>query len=180
MHSKKAELDQEVTKTRSLQIELDETAEQFKRFHEERSTLLSQWEETLEKLRVLNVQIENAKTAFEQRKDDASKHTLAIERRKKDFESAGSQIKEYERHHGNSESLISQRQGEYETLTKELMVIREAVEVQKGNWTKQKVTREHTVKKLQRCIGRQKLIMRNAGSGSSAYIRLKTHCSTKG
>ena len=50
IEAKKAELDQEITQTRALQIELDQTADHFRKMHDERAKLLSQWENTLQQI----------------------------------------------------------------------------------------------------------------------------------
>jgi len=45
---KQNELEQEITETQAAQIELDKTAEEFKKHHEERHKLYQQWEEALQ------------------------------------------------------------------------------------------------------------------------------------
>ena len=48
---KAKELEQEVTETQAAQIELDKTAEEFKRMHAERHQIFLQWQETAENIR---------------------------------------------------------------------------------------------------------------------------------
>lgn len=48
MARKANELEKEVTETQAAQIELDKTAEEFKRLHAERHQLYLQWQETVE------------------------------------------------------------------------------------------------------------------------------------
>jgi len=48
---KAKELEQEVTETQAAQIELDKTAEEFKRLHAERHQLYLQWQDTVENSR---------------------------------------------------------------------------------------------------------------------------------
>lgn len=48
---KSQELEKEVTETQAAQIELDKTAEEFKRLHGERHQLYLQWQETVENSR---------------------------------------------------------------------------------------------------------------------------------
>ena len=45
------QLEQEVTETQAAQIELDKTAEEFKRLHQERHQLYLQWQDTVENSR---------------------------------------------------------------------------------------------------------------------------------
>lgn len=47
IEKKKKLLDNEVIETVSAQIELDKTAENFRRAHEEREQLINQWEQTI-------------------------------------------------------------------------------------------------------------------------------------
>lgn len=51
MARKAQELEQEVTETQAAQIELDKTAEEFKRLHAERHQLYLQWQDTVENSR---------------------------------------------------------------------------------------------------------------------------------
>ena len=44
-------LELEVTETQSKQIELDKTAEEFRRLHKERQELVRQWQESIETMR---------------------------------------------------------------------------------------------------------------------------------
>ena len=69
------ELEQEVTETQAAQIELDKTAEEFKRLHQERHELYLQWQDTVENSRrrdeLINetgVQYGNAKSWLERKK----------------------------------------------------------------------------------------------------------------
>ncbi|CAD5118818.1 DgyrCDS7498 [Dimorphilus gyrociliatus] len=47
---KKEELDRETTNTHTTQVELDKTAEEFRRTHAERQELIQQWEHTIEQM----------------------------------------------------------------------------------------------------------------------------------
>jgi chromosome segregation ATPase len=86
MQAKEAELDQEITTTRALQIELDTTAEQFRKMHGERAKLLEQWEVTLEKMQTLNHQIESTTETFERRKRDVLKYSKVVTDKQRDLE----------------------------------------------------------------------------------------------
>ncbi|CAD7969777.1 unnamed protein product [Amoebophrya sp. A25] len=46
-NSKKGSVEEEVTATQAQQIEMDKTAEEFKKMHEERQQLIKQWEQTV-------------------------------------------------------------------------------------------------------------------------------------
>lgn len=47
---KKEELDKETTNTHTTQVELDKTAEEFRKTHSERQELIQQWEHTIEQM----------------------------------------------------------------------------------------------------------------------------------
>jgi len=76
-------LDQEITETQAAQIELDKTAEEFKKHHEERHKLYQQWEEALQTISrreetinqeadryaQIKMEIENSKRQLEEKKN---------------------------------------------------------------------------------------------------------------
>jgi len=80
---KQNELDQEITETQAAQIELDKTAEEFKKHHEERHKLYQQWEEALQtisrreetinqeadKYAQIKMEIESSKNLLEEKKN---------------------------------------------------------------------------------------------------------------
>jgi len=80
---KQNELDQEITETQASQIELDKTAEEFKKHHEERHKFYQQWEEALQtisrreetinqeadKYAQIKMEIENLKNLLGEKKD---------------------------------------------------------------------------------------------------------------
>jgi UDP-glucose:O-linked fucose beta-1,3-glucosyltransferase len=49
-NSKRKVLDHETTQTLTAQIELDKTAEDFRKAHQERQEIIQQWENTLEQM----------------------------------------------------------------------------------------------------------------------------------
>ena len=86
---KAAELEQEVTETQAAQIELDKTAEEFKRLHSERHQLYLQWQDTVENSRrrdeLINEtgeQYGNAKDWLDRKKTELEQHQGRLEREK--------------------------------------------------------------------------------------------------
>lgn len=51
MTKKRKTLDNEVVETMAVQIELDKTAEDFRRAHQEREELIGQWEKTIDQMK---------------------------------------------------------------------------------------------------------------------------------
>lgn len=54
------QLEEEVTETRTAQIELDKTAVEFKNLHRERQEVLKQWEEAINNMERLDKAIQQA------------------------------------------------------------------------------------------------------------------------
>ena len=110
--AKKAnELEQEVTETQAAQIELDKTAEEFKRLHSERHQLYLQWQDTVENSRrrdeLINetaVQFGERKSYFEKMKKDLEQHITRLNREKETNKATETEIQNEER------NLIKSRQ----------------------------------------------------------------------
>jgi hypothetical protein len=97
VEAKQKELEDEIIITRSLEIELDNTAEQFRNKHEERRKLLEQWEKTLSQMSLLNERIQNTIEHFEDRKKGFEKHDERVAEQKKNLEQAISNVTALER-----------------------------------------------------------------------------------
>lgn len=85
---KSKELEQEVTETQAAQIELDKTAEEFKRLHQERHQLYLQWQETVENSRRRDALINEEAVRFSVQKDflDNKKNELESHKARLDRE----------------------------------------------------------------------------------------------
>lgn len=130
IESKKAELEQEITSTRALQIELDMTAEQFRNLHEERIKLLSQWESTLQQMQNLNEAIDKTSEAFKLRKDDVENYHQMVSEKKKNLESAEAENQRIDRQLTIKDHQVSQKHKQYETESISLAEFNETVETQ--------------------------------------------------
>lgn len=131
IESKKKELEEEITSTRALQIELDMTAEQFRAKHNERAQLLANWEQTLQKMQTLNEAIEKTTGAFEVRKAEVTKYQAFIQEGKKDLEAAELQNASYERKLTIGDNQVSQKHKQYEHETADLLEFEETVITQR-------------------------------------------------
>lgn len=105
---KAQELDREVTETQAAQIELDKTAEEFKRLHGERHQLYLQWQETVENSRKRDELINETGEQYGSAKD-------FLDKKKTDLED---QKKKLEREKDNNKALESDIGGEERQLTK--------------------------------------------------------------
>jgi hypothetical protein len=79
---KAKELEQEVTETQAAQIELDKTAEEFKRMHNERHQLYLQWQETVENSRKRDELINETGEIYARAKDTLDKRKSVLEESK--------------------------------------------------------------------------------------------------
>lgn len=128
---KKAELEQEITTTKSLQIELDETAGFFRKIHEERARLLAQWEEALKQVRAMDERIETAQTSYDSRRGEGDKHRVVIAEDLKNFDLAESRNKQIERQLVMLDHQVGQKQQIVKTETEQLLEFREVVATQR-------------------------------------------------
>ena len=131
INAKKAELDQEITKTKSLQIELDTTAEQFRKLHEERAQLLSQWEATMQQMRTLNEAIERTTEAFDARKGEVEKLHVDVAEEMKNLDLAVSQNQAIERQFAIYDHQVNQRHKALEKESADLGEFADTVETQR-------------------------------------------------
>ena len=76
---KSNELEREVTETQAAQIELDKTAEEFKRLHSERHQLYLQWQETVENSRKRDELINETGEDYARAKDYLEKKKADLE-----------------------------------------------------------------------------------------------------
>ena len=131
IEAKKAELEQEITQTRSLQIELDQTADAFRKMHEERSKLLGQWELTLQQMQTLNQAIEKTTEGFEARKGEIEKLQKTVSEHKKNLETAQATNKQIDRQLTIRDHQVSQKHQQYEKESGDLVEFGETVETQR-------------------------------------------------
>jgi chromosome segregation ATPase len=131
IEAKKAELEQEITQTRALQIELDMTAEQFRKMHNERAQLLAQWESTLKQIQTLNTAIETTTQGFEARKAEVEKLHSTVAEETKNLDLAQSATQKIERQLMIGDHQVSQKHRIFEKETAELAEFAETVETQR-------------------------------------------------
>ncbi|EAY06681.1 hypothetical protein TVAG_211310 [Trichomonas vaginalis G3] len=136
VEQKRAELEAEVTQTRALQIELDMTAEQFRKLHDERNQLLSQWENTLQQLQSLNVAIEKTTEAYDSRKGETDRISNNVREEKKNLEKAEQDNKALDRRLTIGDHQVTQKHKQYEIENANLLEFSETVETQRHSLDK--------------------------------------------
>lgn len=82
MGRKQADLEKEITETQTAQIELDKTAEEFKREHDERHRLFEKWQEVTKNIARRNQDINDMGEKFAAVKVDISKNEDVLNEKK--------------------------------------------------------------------------------------------------
>ncbi|XP_069720801.1 coiled-coil domain-containing protein 39 isoform X2 [Phaenicophaeus curvirostris] len=81
MHAnqKRRDLDNELTETTTAQIELDKTAEDFRRVHQERQEVTRQWENTIQQMQKRDQQIDHCALLITEIKQEMRKNEMVLE-----------------------------------------------------------------------------------------------------
>ncbi|NXY45981.1 CCD39 protein, partial [Ceuthmochares aereus] len=81
MHAnlKRRDLDNELTETITAQIELDKTAEDFHRVHQERQEVIGQWENTIQQMQKRDQQIDHCALLITEIKQEMRKKEMVLE-----------------------------------------------------------------------------------------------------
>lgn len=131
---KQGELEQEITETQASQIELDKTAEEFKKHHEERHKLYQQWEESLQtisrreetinqeadKYAQIKMEIENSKNLLEEKKNFLD--SLKSENKRTELDIGTAERINYQKKEANKQriEMINNLSAEVEILKNQL------------------------------------------------------------
>lgn len=128
---KAGELEKEVTETQAAQIELDKTAEEFKRLHAERHQLYLQWQDTVENSRkrdeLINEtgeQYGSAKDFLDKKKVDLEDHKRKLEREKENNKEQESSIAGEERTLTKIRESLAKHEEERNNLEGEVAILR--------------------------------------------------------
>ena len=96
---KAKELENEVTETQAAQIELDKTAEEFRRLHQERHELYLQWQETVQNIQrrdsfiyETGEEYSNLKQFYDKKKGELEAEKSRLEREKENNKETNAQI----------------------------------------------------------------------------------------
>ncbi len=128
---KAKELEQEVTETQAAQIELDKTAEEFKRLHQERHQLYLQWQETVENSRRRDALISEEGQAFgvhkdflDNKKGELEAHKARLEREKENNAGTEHAIQQQDRQLGKVREQLGRADEEKKSLEGEVVILR--------------------------------------------------------
>jgi chromosome segregation ATPase len=128
---KSKELEQEVTETQAAQIELDKTAEEFKRLHAERHQLYLQWQDTVDNSRKRDELINetgesygSAKEFLDKKKVDLEDHKKKLDREKENNKELESNIAGEERQLTKIRESLAKFEEERNNLEGEVAILR--------------------------------------------------------
>jgi len=79
----KSQLDAEATETQSAKIQLDKTAEDFRKLHSERQELIRQWEQTFEAIKRRDADIQNASDQLAEKKREVKEKKAELDEQAK-------------------------------------------------------------------------------------------------
>uniref|UniRef100_A0A8C4SKZ7 Coiled-coil domain-containing protein 39 n=1 Tax=Erpetoichthys calabaricus TaxID=27687 RepID=A0A8C4SKZ7_ERPCA len=96
-NQKRKLLDNELTETITAQIELDKTAEDFRRAHTERENLIQQWESTIEQMRKRDQQMDQCSLWLAEVKQEIRQKEVVINEKLQFLENEVQNNKEYEK-----------------------------------------------------------------------------------
>ena len=124
-------MEREVTETQAAQIELDKTAEEFKRLHAERHQLYLQWQETVENSRKRDELINETGEQYGQSKDfldkkkaDLEDHKKKLQQEKDNNKEAESKIASQERQLTKIREDLARNEDDRKALEGEVAILR--------------------------------------------------------
>jgi len=93
-HSARQLLSDEITETQAKQIELDKTAEEFRRLHRERQELVQRWQESLDTMKKRDVEIAKAGEVYGEVLEEYKKYQAELDEVKENLEAQARKNKE--------------------------------------------------------------------------------------
>jgi len=128
---KAQELEKEVTETQAAQIELDKTAQEFKRVHQERHKLYLQWSEVIvsskkfdDQLTVIGEEYANARVYLQNKMDDYEDTNEQLKRDKESNKTLESEIQAEERTIAKMRDDISEKENKKNDFEGEVSILK--------------------------------------------------------
>ncbi|KAH7820496.1 putative Flagella associated protein [Monocercomonoides exilis] len=141
---RKTELEQEVTNTQSLQIELDKTAEDFQKIQKRRHDLVKQFEDLINSMKERDEMIERNREVYNKQKQDMSKLTEAISDQRTILEQHQADNKRLETQINTIDAGLQRLLTEHQTWSATVQQATDEVSVQRGILTKAQVELNQT------------------------------------
>ncbi|XP_053316175.1 coiled-coil domain-containing protein 39 [Spea bombifrons] len=113
-NQKRKLLDNELTETITAQIELEKTAEDFRKAHSERQQLIQQWESTIDQMQKRDKEIDHCALLLAQVKQDLRSRESVIKEKMQFLKSEIDNNKEYEKKISSSERQAAKLRLDYQ------------------------------------------------------------------
>ncbi|XP_074767787.1 coiled-coil domain-containing protein 39 isoform X2 [Athene noctua] len=113
-NQKRRALDHERTETITAQIELDKTAEDFRRVHEERQEVIRQWENAIQQMQKRDQQIDHCALLITEIKQEIRKKEIVLEEKTSFLVNETLNNTEYEKKISSAEREATSLQNEYQ------------------------------------------------------------------
>lgn len=136
VRKREADLDREITETRSVQIELDKTSEDYKKSHEERNYLLRQWEDAVKAMHRRDKAIEAAEERYAEGKQWVEKRQKQLKSRIEFHQVENANNREIEVKIEQEERVLSKYREDAAALQKQLSELNDEVEVVRNTLAK--------------------------------------------
>ncbi|KAL5037279.1 hypothetical protein BDV3_006797 [Batrachochytrium dendrobatidis] len=136
VNKKKAILSAEVTETQVAQIELDRTTEAFKQLHQERQTLISQWEAVIDNMKKRDQDIERCQATYQDKKEVIRNTQEQLKDRQEFFNQQLTQNSEIEKSITMCERNIAKSREQHVEATTSLQQYKNEVEVLRNTLNK--------------------------------------------
>jgi len=136
VQQKRAELDAEVTETQAAQIELDKTAEDFRKLHKDRSDLVGQWESAVQAMQKRDEAIQHAREEFLAAKRQLREKQEVLSEREAFLQTEQKNNQEVELKIASHERSIAKKREVLTYATAQLAELADQVEVVRGTLSK--------------------------------------------
>eukprot|EP00754_Rhynchopus_humris_P039713 Rhum_TRINITY_DN22824_c0_g1::Rhum_TRINITY_DN22824_c0_g1_i1::g.176175::m.176175 len=136
VQSKKHQVEDEITETQAAQIELDKTAEDFRRLHRERQDLVGQWEETVHAMHRRDEVIQQARQSYAEGKQWLAKRTEQLRDRSQFLSVEQQNNKELDGKIAQEERVVSKYRGDHLHISQHLAELDDELEVVKNTLNK--------------------------------------------
>lgn len=136
VQTRKQDLDHEITETRSAQIELDKTAEDYKELHKERQYLLQQWEEAVKAMHKRDHDIKAAGERYAEGKEWLEKRRKQLKARAEFHQIEVTNNRELDSKISQEERVLAKYRGDQAVLAKNLSDLEDEIEVVRNTLSK--------------------------------------------
>eukprot|EP01061_Rhynchopus_euleeides_P021349 TRINITY_DN34886_c0_g1_i1.p1 TRINITY_DN34886_c0_g1~~TRINITY_DN34886_c0_g1_i1.p1 ORF type:complete len:905 (+),score=476.69 TRINITY_DN34886_c0_g1_i1:94-2715(+) len=148
VQDKKKQVEDEITETQAAQIELDKTAEDFRKLHRERQDLIEQWEDAVHAMHKRDEVIQAARESFAEGKQWLAKRTEQLRDRSSFLSVEQQNNKELESKIAQEERVVSKYRADQLHISQHLAELDDELEVVKN--TLNKALADLTTKKNQK------------------------------